>query len=67
MRVRYEGKIYEFDPDEQSKTTLLDLLARKLPFPRNWKVWLATKSTILKGIKVQEVTHDNGREDMGGG
>jgi hypothetical protein len=66
VRVKYEDKIYEFSPDKQRKTTPLDLLARKLPLPRSLKVWLATKSTILKGIKVTEVTHDNGREDLGG-
>jgi len=66
VRVKYEDKIYEFNPDKQRKTTLLDSLAQKLPLPRTLRVWLATKSTILKGIKVTEVTHDNGREDMGG-
>lgn len=65
MRVKYEGRVYEFDPDKQRRITPLDLLARKLPLPRNWKVWLATKSTTLKGIKVTEVTDDRSKEVLG--
>lgn len=65
MRVEYGGKVYEFNPDEQRKVSLLDKLAYRIP-NRKLKIWLAQQSCKLKGVKVTEVTNDNGRKDLGG-
>lgn len=65
MKVKYDGKVYEFDPNKQRKVTILDKLAHYVPI-RGLKIKLATLSVRLKGIKVTEVTNDNGREDLGG-
>ena len=66
MRVEYGGKVYEFDPDEQRKTSILDLTASDMPgLSLAQRVWLGQLSVKIKGIKVTEVTDDRSKEDLG--
>ena len=53
MRVKYEGKTYEFDPDKQGKPNLLNLIAENVPMPLKWKVWLTIQAIKMKGIMVE--------------
>lgn len=56
MRVKYEGKVYEFDLGRvQNEFSVFTWLARHLKMlPLKWRVWLSTQGLRQKGMRVVE-------------